>query len=58
MNDEIKEFNEEIYVEMLEDGELYDYITNLQEENEKLRMRVNMLRKDIDSFIQDNKRNK
>ena len=32
MEDEIKEFNEEKYVEMLEDGTLYDYITNLQEE--------------------------
>ena len=37
MKDEIKEFNEEKYVEMLEDGTLYDYITNLQEENEKQR---------------------
>lgn len=36
MNDDIKEFNEEKYVEMLENGELYDYITNLQQENEKL----------------------
>lgn len=26
--------NEEIYVEMLENGELYDYITNLQQELE------------------------
>lgn len=37
MKDEIKEFNEEKYVEMLEDGTLYDYITNLQEENERLK---------------------
>lgn len=32
---EIKEFNEEIYVEMLENCELYDYITNLQSRIEK-----------------------
>ena len=32
----IKGFNEEKYVEMLENGELYDYITNLQQENERL----------------------
>lgn len=32
-----------------------DYIINLQEENKKLRMRNDMLRKDIDSFIADNK---
>ena len=32
MNDEIKEFNEELYVEMLENGELDDYITNLQQQ--------------------------
>ena len=35
MNDEIKEFNEELYVEMLENGELYDYTTNLQEKYDK-----------------------
>lgn len=29
--------NEEKYIEMLEDGTLYDFITNLQEENEKLK---------------------
>ena len=40
MNDEIKEFNEELYVEMLENGELYDYITNLQKENERLKTKT------------------
>ena len=29
--------NEEKYVEMLEDGTLYDYITNLQQENKDLK---------------------
>lgn len=33
----MKEINEELYVEMLEDGELYDYIINLQQENERLK---------------------
>ena len=40
MNDEIKEFNEELYVEMLENGELYDYIINLQKENERLKTKT------------------
>lgn len=40
MNDEIKEFNEELYVEMLENGELYDYINNLQQENERLKTKT------------------
>ena len=40
MNNEIKEFNEELYVEMLENGELYDYITNLQKENERLKTKT------------------
>jgi len=31
--------NEEKYVEMLEDGELYDYITNLQQELEDYKSR-------------------
>ena len=38
MEDEIKEFNEEKYVEMLEDGTLYDCITNLQEELKEYKM--------------------
>lgn len=32
-----------------------NYIIKLQKENEKLKMKNNMLRKDIDSFIKDNK---
>ena len=35
--------------------EVRDYIHQLEKENEKLQMRNEMLRKDIDSFIQDNK---
>jgi hypothetical protein len=42
-DDEIKEFNEEIYVEMLENGELYDYITNLQQENQELKKKNDSL---------------
>ena len=41
MKDEIKEFNEEKYVEMLEDGALYDYITNLQEKLNKIDKLIN-----------------
>lgn len=42
--------NEEKYVEMLENGELYDYITNLQQENERLKdQNINeILKKDLE----------
>jgi hypothetical protein len=33
--------------------EIRDYITNLQRENERLKMYNDMLRKDIDSFLKD-----
>lgn len=46
-DDEIKEFNEELYVEMLENGELYDYITNLQQEKEDYKSRCEKANKEL-----------
>lgn len=61
MNDEIREILDYFrkYATIRENtmiSEIEDYITNLQKENEKLKMRNDMLRKDIDSFIQDYKK--
>lgn len=48
MEDKIKEFNEEKYVEMLEDGTLYDYITNLQEQLHQASLDIQeLIEKDI-----------
>ena len=54
----MKEINEELYVEMLEDGELYDYITNLQQENERLKEKsINeVLKIDFDMCVKDLKK--
>ena len=53
---EIKEFNEEIYVEMLENGELYDYITNLQQENEDNMKCIKSVKEQLESVINENQR--
>ena len=51
VNNDIKEFNEELYVEMIENGELYDYITNLQYQIEHLDKVNCQLRKKINNDI-------
>ena len=52
---EVKEILRKTDIDALSFAVVVNYVTTLQQENERLRMRNDMLRKDIDSFIADNK---